>query len=406
MTLTLVIPGLLWPRQVMQDTLYDTDFPALQTLLGKGRWLASTAASAEAWWCAHFGIGLDEFAAAPLRLHALGKEAGDSTWLCADPVHLEADRHGATLKDPAALHITAEEAAQLHALLAPLFAAVGELVVATPSQWHLRLTTPAPALPAHLYDLVGQSAAASLPQGDSGRRWRQLLNEVQMSLHAHPVNTERELRGQAEINSIALWGGGRLPKLTMVTSATPEDENTQRPMSCPPPQACSMARFAQLARLGGAKQCFANSRLNPRGGVSKQLATLDSHTRLRFRFFTLKEKKPSALWSDDPVVAGAARLAGLQVGPLPVRFTGTEAAGIVHWHRLQAPAASHDAQAWREGLQQLDQDWLAPALTALASGKLKRIELHGFGDESAVSLSMAALDRYRFWRKPRRLETM
>lgn len=368
MTLTLVIPGLLWPRQVMQDTLYDTDFPALQTLLGKGRRLASTSASADAWWCSRFGIGLDEFAAAPLRLYALGKEAGDSTWLCADPVHLEADRHGATLKDPAALSINADEAAQLHALLAPLFAAVGELMVATPSQWHLRLTTPAPALPARLHDFVGESAAASLPQGDSSRRWRQLLNEVQMSLHAHPVNTERNARGQAEINSIALWGGGRLPVLQATIRRT--------------------------------------------------------------------------LFCDDLIITGAARLAGLQVEPLPRSFIytignrsnkplPTRGGGVgergycddftlsptlshqgrgssvtVHWDRLQSAAASHDAQAWREGLQQLDQDWLAPALSALASGKLKRIELHGFGDESAVSLSLAALDRYRFWRKPRRLETM
>ncbi|MFY9329809.1 MAG: hypothetical protein WAO76_17615 [Georgfuchsia sp.] len=332
MTLTLVIPGLLWPRQVMRDTLYDTDFPALQTLLGKGSRLASTGASADAWWCSHLGIGPAEFVAAPLRLHALGKETGDSTWLCADPVHLQADEHGATLKDPALLPINAEEAAQLHAMLAPLFAEMGELVVTTPSQWHLRLTTPVPALPDRLYDFVEHSAAALLPQGDDGRRWRQLINEVQMSLHAHPINTERDARGQAAINSIALWGGGQMPE----------------------PQT------------------------NIRG----------------------------TLFCDDPIVAGAGRLAGLQVEPLPTRLADMATDCIVYWHRLLVPAASHDAQAWREGLQQLNNDWLTPALAALASGKLKRIELHGFGDEDAVSLSMTSIDRYRFWRKPRRLETL
>ena len=332
MILTLVIPGLLWPRQVMRDTLYDTDFPALQTLLGKGRQLVSAGTSADAWWCSHFGIGLDEFAAAPLRLSAAGKEAGASIWLCADPVHLQADQYGATLKDPAALPIDAEEAAQLHEMLAPLFAEVGELVATTPSQWHLRLTTSAPTLPARLYDFVEHSATALLPEGDDGRRWRQLINEVQMSLHAHPINAERSARGQAEINSIALWGGGRAP--------------------------------------------------------------------------ALKAKTRRAVLSDDLIVAGAGRLAGLPAEPLPARFPDIVADCIVHWHRLQAPAASRDAQAWREGLQRLEQEWLAPALAALASGKLKRIELHGFGDENAVSLSMTTLDRYRFWRKPRRLESL
>ena len=332
MTLILVIPGLLWPRQVMRDTLYDADFPALQTLLGKGRRLTSAGASADAWWCAHFGIGEDEFAAAPLRLSAAGNDPGDSIWLCADPVHLQTDQRGPKLKDPATLHIDAEEAAQLHAMLAPLFAAVGELVVTTPSQWHLRLTTPTPALPARLYDFVEHSAAALLPQGDEGRHWRQLLNEVQMSLHAHPLNTERSARGQAEINSIALWGGGRTP--------------------------------------------------------------------------ALRARNRSTLFSDDSIIIGAGRLSGLPVQPLPTCFSSSAADRIVHWNLLQAPAARHDAQAWREGLQRLDNDWLAPALAALASGDLKRIELHGFGDEEPVSISMAAHDRFRFWRKPRRLETI
>ena len=58
-------------------------------------------------------------------------------------------------------------------------------------------------------------------------------------------------------------------------------------LNVPHPHTCSRARFAQLARLGGAKRCFANSRLNPRGGVIDLLAALDSHNAHRFCFFTL-----------------------------------------------------------------------------------------------------------------------
>ena len=46
-------------------------------------------------------------------------------------------------------------------------------------------------------------------------------------------------------------------------------------LNAPHPHTCSRARFAQPARLGGAKQCFANSRLNPQGGAANQLAALD-----------------------------------------------------------------------------------------------------------------------------------
>ena len=46
-------------------------------------------------------------------------------------------------------------------------------------------------------------------------------------------------------------------------------------LNVPHPHPCSRARFAQLARLGGAKRCFANSRLNPQGGATNWFATLD-----------------------------------------------------------------------------------------------------------------------------------
>lgn len=332
MPLTLVVPGLLWPRQVMQDTLYDADYPALQTLLGKGRQLRLAETSADAWWSSYFGLAPEQFAAAPLRLAAAGQDGGAAFWLCADPVHLETGQHGTLLKDPALLRIDAEEAAQLHAALAPLFAEVGELAMTTPAQWHLRLTVAPPALPARLQEVVEQSAVALLPPGDAGRRWRQLINEAQMCLHAHPLNAERMARGQTPINSIALWGGGQKP-----------------------------APQAQPAHL---------------------------------------------LMSDEPIVAGAGRLAGLTVEPLASRFTGTTADCTVYWDRLQAATSSHDALAWREGLQQFDSGWLAPALAALGRGELAGIELHGFGDEEAMSFSMTARDRYRFWRKARRLETL
>jgi len=40
-------------------------------------------------------------------------------------------------------------------------------------------------------------------------RFRALMNEVQMLLHEHPVNTEREARGRQR-EQLWLWGGGSL----------------------------------------------------------------------------------------------------------------------------------------------------------------------------------------------------
>lgn len=331
MTLTLVIPGLLWPRQVMRDALFDADLPALQTLLGKGRRMANGATSSEAWWSMYFGIPQDKFAAAPLRLSAFGESPGDDHWLCADPVHLRINQNGAILTDPALLNISAAEARQLHALLVSMFAGIGDLQVTTPSHWHLRLARNVPALPARLNDLIEQSALALLPPGDEGWEWRQLINEAQMVLHAHPLNALRATQGKAEINSIALWGEGNAPSLRVRDSA--------------------------------------------------------------------------ALLSSDPIIAGAGKLAGMQASALPPRFSTALGDCIVYWDSLRFPSARRDALSWRDGLQQLEQDWLQPAL-AILGGDLKRIELHGFGDDRAISLSMTASDRYCFWRKPRRLESL
>jgi hypothetical protein len=57
-------------------------------------------------------------------------------------------------------------------------------------------------------------------------------------------------------------------------------------------------------------------------------------------------------------------------------------------------------------LQQLENDWLSPALNAMKNGHLDRITLHGFGEEDSCSVTLSSLDRLRFWRKPRRLETI
>jgi hypothetical protein len=324
----------------MRDTLYDAQFPALQILLGKGHRMTNASTSVEAWWSTYFGISQDKFAAAPLRLAALGEKPGDSRWLCADPVHLRIGPKGATLTDPALMNISAMEAWELHGVLAPMLADLGKLVISTPSQWHIQLADSAsalPPLPRHLHDLIEQSAVSLLPSGEENRSWRQMMNEMQMALHAHPLNAIRSAQGKTAINGIALWGEGHAP--------------------------------------------------------------------------SLPKKESSSLFSNDLIIVGAGKLAGMPTSSLPLRFTTDNFADnagdcVVDWDCLRFPAASHDALAWRDVLQQLENDWLSPALNAMKNGNLDRITLHGFGEEESCSVTMSSLDRFRFWRKPRRLESI
>ncbi len=50
-----------------------------------------------------------------------------------------------------------------------------------------------------------------MPPGAAASLYRHRLSEIEMALHEHEVNSERAARGAFPVNSLWLWGGGRLP---------------------------------------------------------------------------------------------------------------------------------------------------------------------------------------------------
>lgn len=51
-----------------------------------------------------------------------------------------------------------------------------------------------------------------LPVGENVATHRTLLSEIEMALHDHEANLEREAGGQLPVNSLWLWGGGTAPR--------------------------------------------------------------------------------------------------------------------------------------------------------------------------------------------------
>lgn len=51
-----------------------------------------------------------------------------------------------------------------------------------------------------------------LPAGEDAAGFRKLQSEIEMALHDHPVNVERELKGRQPVNSLWMWGGGCAPE--------------------------------------------------------------------------------------------------------------------------------------------------------------------------------------------------
>lgn len=208
MHLTLLVPGLLWPREILRDTTFDLPLPALSRLLGLGRRWALPGEDA---WLAD-AFDLDEpLPGAALRLLGEGGWPGDDVWLCLDPIHLRVAERMIVVDDPTRLALTAEEDAALRETLAPLFEAQGEMVAAWPGHWHLRLAAPLAIETRPLCQAAGRAAEPVLPGGPDGPTWRKLLAEAQPMLHAHAVNRVREADGRPAVNSLWPWGPGHLP---------------------------------------------------------------------------------------------------------------------------------------------------------------------------------------------------
>jgi hypothetical protein len=256
MHLTLLVPGMLWPRQILRDTTFDLPLPALALLLGRGR--RSPLASVETWLANTFGLPTP-LPSAPLRLLGDGGAPEDDDWLCLDPVHLRVEERALVVADPAALALNAAEDAELRAAIAPLFDPVGEIVAPVPGRWHMRLRQTVGLHTMSLPDAIGHPCPHEMPGGPDGTRWRQLLTEAQTQLHAHPINRRREDAGQATVNSLWPWGPGRLPTpqrptgIDIVWTNDPVLKGIGAAVGADvavPPAAHGLARGNVLARLG------------------------------------------------------------------------------------------------------------------------------------------------------------
>lgn len=182
-------------------------------------------------------------------LHVPVGEVRSFAWLRADPVWLQADLSTARLMAWGNLGLSAEDAAALHRAVAPLFEDLGlRLVVREPEDWSVRgpADVAVPEFP-HPLDALGADAFGHLGAGPEARRWRDLLAEVQMMLHGHPVNLERQRRGQPPVNSLWFWGGGHWPDAVAgpagtVVTADPELAAWAKAADCPTTDAVDATR--------------------------------------------------------------------------------------------------------------------------------------------------------------------
>lgn len=160
-----------------------------------------------------FRFAGDALPAAALRHHCHSDHAATGAWLCADPAWVRGEATGARLMAWPIGDLAAAEADELAEAVRPLLgAAGGPLAIDGPAAWCVPLPPGvAPATFTEPLEALGADLLACLPAGDAGRAWRRLFSEVQIVLHAHPVNAARVAAGRHPVNALWFWGAGTLP---------------------------------------------------------------------------------------------------------------------------------------------------------------------------------------------------
>ena len=212
----LLVPALFPTREPAREALGAQRLPALELLLARGRATQAQKQAPERWLLEAFG-GDDSGEDAPLAAGALsvlaeGGEPGEDLWLRADPVHLRLGREAPALIPSDAFEVSREEAEALCEALNVHFAGEPTFYPLAPGRWCARLTEEVLAAAESPLELAGQAIDQRLSAEPAARRWHALLTEIQMVLHPHPVNVERERRGAPALNSLWLWGAGHAPR--------------------------------------------------------------------------------------------------------------------------------------------------------------------------------------------------
>jgi len=143
-------------------------------------------------------------------------QTGDrpTNWIAAaDPVYLEPRLDHLVLH---AMHRVGVPPAEMRVLIDHLQATLaddkkyGFTRLGPCSYLSARLPIATASVPAYVVD--NNKPDDFLPSGDDTAQHRNLLSEIEMALHEHEVNLNREATGHLPINSLWLWGGGTAPE--------------------------------------------------------------------------------------------------------------------------------------------------------------------------------------------------
>lgn len=108
--------------------------------------------------------------------------------------------------------------------------------------------------------------------------------------------------------------------------------------------------------------------------------------------------------AEDRLTCGLARAAGVRPDGLTGRLPAQDAFIVVD--ALYRPSLHLDIDAWRSAMVELETQWFKPLLAALKSRKLTRLRITAPGDRVTLEMRLGAYDLWKFWSRPRSLESL
>nr|WP_314544344.1 hypothetical protein [uncultured Massilia sp.] len=346
--LTLVLPFALPAPEFAPDLVRALQAPALATLLSKSsstrrvplpgpaRALPHELWIADALGLSHGVNGLVPGVAAR-AMRGFGLHPGDGRWFVVNPTHIQIARTHLLMGDTRQLDLREDEGRALFDSARPCFEEAGHaLEYGAADTWFMRadgwdeISTSTPDA------AVGMNLTDWMPSGPPARAFRKLQNDVQVTWYTHPVNAEREARGQSAINSIWPWG-----EASMATEHAHKLVANAGLRSFDPPR---LAAWSVPGWLGA-----------------------------------LAQERPAR---------PADVLAKLD-GPL-----------LLACGNAAAPAIAADWGGWLEQMQLLENELFAPVLELVRAGTVKELRLvlsHRDGHMETTTTPMA---QRKFWRRP------
>lgn len=180
---TLVLPDFLRPEA---DGLPPFNTPALNQILRFGRVQAAAVGRAELY-----------------QSHLADRLALPENCAYASPVFQQTGMNSVRLTYGAALAIREDEAETWCGGLNQLYRGEAEFSPIRPDLWQIRLPEKIDWQSPPLWDALGEADGGTKAVGAGAAQWLQLSTELQMWLHAHPLNQNRAV----PVNALWLWRG-------------------------------------------------------------------------------------------------------------------------------------------------------------------------------------------------------